>query len=500
MEQSYIRSIFSRLPRRCHSAAVMVLAGLAAGTAEPAFAQSLGATIPQYSGALDLSGEIATDQPNGATTTATNAFFQALGPNGRTCFTCHQPQDGWAMSDQHIRDRFNADPGEPLFAPIDGATCPTDDISTPEARLSAYSLLLDKGLIRIGLPMPASLQYKITHVQDASGCNTSTVTGLTSPTTGIVSTYRRPLPSTNLGFSSTIMWDGREPNLFTQAANATLIHAQAVAPPTAAQQQQMVSFEGCSTAMTAAACAAIPGGSGIFTAQDYDSRALYLNDGGASGGPIALSGQVAQFFIGINDPFGLNPQKTQFTPNVFTLFNAWGSLTGNSGEDTIRESIARGQTLFNTVSIKITGVAGLNDVLKENTIVGTCGTCHDTPNVGAHSVAMLMNTGVTGAGATQPPALLIGGLPVFTITCVAGPLAGQTLQVTDPGRATITGNCADLGKVKVPSLRGLAARAPYFHNGSAPSLFYVLDFYQKRFGFTLTEGQEGDLENFLNSL
>ena len=40
----------------------------------------------------------ATDQPGGATHTASNPFFQNLGTNGRTCFTCHQPQTGWTVS------------------------------------------------------------------------------------------------------------------------------------------------------------------------------------------------------------------------------------------------------------------------------------------------------------------------------------------------------------------------------------------------------------------
>ena len=55
---------------------------------------------------------------------------------------------------------------------------------------------------------------------------------LTSPSSGIVSTYRRPLPSTNLGFINAIMWDGREPSLESQAADATTGHAQATTPPT----------------------------------------------------------------------------------------------------------------------------------------------------------------------------------------------------------------------------------------------------------------------------
>jgi cytochrome c peroxidase len=55
----------------------------------------------------------------------------------------------------------------------------------------------------------------------------------------------------------------------------------------------------------------------------------------------------------------------------------------------------------------------------------------------------------------------ISGPPVFTIWCTKGPLAGKTLEVTDLSRATITGQCADIGKLKGPILRGLAARAVF---------------------------------------
>jgi hypothetical protein len=86
--------------------------------------------IPKLEIDLDPGGAIASFQPNGPTITANNAFFQDLGTNGRACFTCHQPQDGWSLSAQHARDRFYADPDEPLFRLVDGATCPSDDVST----------------------------------------------------------------------------------------------------------------------------------------------------------------------------------------------------------------------------------------------------------------------------------------------------------------------------------------------------------------------------------
>jgi cytochrome c peroxidase len=458
--------------------------------------------IPELQIDPDPSGAIATFQPNGPTITANNAFFQNLGTNGRTCFTCHQPQDGWTVSAQHVQDRFAANPTDPLFRLVDGATCPSDDVSTPLKQRQAYSLLLDKGLIRIGLQLPsaATLQFQILSVDDPYNCNTSPVTGLTSSTTGVVSLYRRPLPAANLGFLSTIMWDGREPSLFSQAVDATLIHAEASVPPTTAQQQQIVTFEGCTTADTTSLCASTPAGSGSLTAQIFDNAAGFLDAAGANGGPFTLAQQVAGFFIGINDPLGNNPTGAAFTSVVFDLFDAWATPSGNNEEMAARAAITRGQQVFNTIPINITGVGGLNDVLNQQSIAGFCGTCHDTPNSGNHSIKAPLNIGIADAGANSPPALDISGLPVFAVWCTSGPLSGQVFEVTDLGRAMITGQCADIGKLKGPILRGLAARAPYFHNGSAATLLDVVNFYDQRFSIGFTDQQKSDLVAFLNSL
>ena len=142
----------------------------------------------------------------------------------------------------------------------------------------------------------------------------------------------------------------------------------------------------------------------------------------------------------------------------------------------------------------------MNDALNQPSIAGFCGTCHDTPNIGNHSVKAPLNIGVANAGAASPPALDISELPVFTLWCISGPLAGQIFEVTDPGRALITGKCADIGKLKGPILRGLAARAPYFHNGSAATLADVVEFYNQRFDIGFTDQQKADLVAFLSSL
>jgi cytochrome c peroxidase len=129
--------------------------------------------IPRFEAEADPSGKIATFQPGGPTFTALNPFFQNLGTNGRTCFTCHQPQSGWTVSAAGVHARFDASGGtDPIFRLIDGATCPTDDVSTLAAKREAYKLVIAKGLIRIGLAMPAAnLQFAVTFAvrSDQSG-------------------------------------------------------------------------------------------------------------------------------------------------------------------------------------------------------------------------------------------------------------------------------------------------------------------------------------------
>jgi cytochrome c peroxidase len=91
-------------------------------------------------------------------------------------------------------------------------------------------------------------------------------------------------------------------------------------------------------------------------------------------------------------------------------------------------------------------------------------------------------------------------LPVFTVACTAGPLAGQTFTVTDLGVAMITGQCADIGKTKIPVIRGIAGRSPYFHNGGATEITNLINFYNARFNIGLTAQQMSDLAVFLETL
>jgi cytochrome c peroxidase len=234
----------------------------------------------------------------------------------------------------------------------------------------------------------------------------------------------------------------------------------------------------------------------LITAQAFDYRAGLLNADGAKGGPVAIgTDAIPAFFIGINDPLGGNPFGTPFTPVVFRLFDAWAKPQANVFQDWLnaRASIARGQALFNSKPIAITGVAGLNDDLGVASIPGTCGTCHDSPGIGNHSFPAPLNIGV--GDLTSP--LDVSYLPVIALQ---NKTTHEIKRITDPGRAPITGLWKDIGRMKGPILRGLASRAPYFHNGSDDSLTDVIEFYEKRFNVGLSAQEKKDLIAFLSAL
>lgn len=397
----------------------------------------------------------------------TSLFFQSVGSNGRSCATCHLATDGWTFTPASAQQRFNATGGtDPLFRTNDGSNAPEADVSSVNARRAAYSMLLGKGLIRVGIGIPAGADFELVAVDDPYHHASSKELSL----------FRRPPPSTNLTFLSAVMWDGRETfhgqtihfDLDHQALDATTGHAQG-APLTAAQQDEIEAFE-----------------IGLYTAQIWDDAAGDLTARKARGGPELLS--TVPFFIGINDPLG---PPGGFNPVAMTTFASW-AVEGDSDEDgraAARASVVRGETLFNTKPISIDGVRGLNP--NGPAIAGTCTTCHNAPEVGDHSVALPLDIGLTDASRRTPD------LPLYTLRNLA---SGQTFQTTDPGRALITGKWADRSRFKGPILRGLSARAPYFHNGSAATLDQVVDFYASRFSVAFSADERHDLVAFLHTL
>ncbi len=386
-----------------------------------------------------------------------NAFFQSLGTNGRTCNSCHQAKEGWSVLPKKLQERFDATGGlDPIFAPHDGANAPNLDVSTVEARRVAYSMMLSRGTIRVGLPVKPTSDFTLVAVDDPYGWASATQLSL----------FRRPLPTTNLRFLTVVNWDGRNTptpddagirlGLKNQSNGATVGHAKAAAPIDDATRESIVGFE-----------------VGLTTAQSRHEDVGSLSADGATGGPAALASQP--FAIGMNEP-----SAPDFTNRVFTLYDAWANGGTRCSNESARRDIADGQRVFNEKKFDIGGGR-----------TGTCSGCHSLPNVGASSSFKFFDVGVSAASRRT------ADQPLYTFQNIE---TGETIQTTDPGRALISGKWADMNKFKAPSLRGLAARAPYFHDGSAKSIQAVVEHYKNRFGINFRDSERKDLITFLESL
>jgi len=76
--------------------------------------------------------------------------------------------------------------------------------------------------------------------------------------------------------------------------------------------------------------------------------------------------------------------------------------------------------------------------------------------------------------------------------------------------AMTTGRYEDIGRFKVPQLRGLSRNAPYFHDNSAATIEEVVDYFNsdaynrsrdgRRFPIRLTPRERHDLLQFLKAL
>jgi hypothetical protein len=346
---------------------------------------------------------------------------------------------------------------DPLFAAVDGSNCP----NLPQDKEESHSLLLERGLIRIVLPWPPTTasgqivkpDFRIDVVRDPTGCNKNP---------GSISVYRRPRVAANLKYivlpaGDILMADGRERTLESQATSAALTHEQASAAPTRMQLRQIEDFE-----------------RQLFMAQQWDVLGGLLDEPG--GPPLLGADNLARGVAGA----GIVPAAS----NLAASFDPWRNATNLAiRQRAFRESVLRGVGLFASREFRLADGSE-----------GTCSTCHQ-PGIN-HSI---------DAGTTNlPTAKESPELPLFRITCAVSapphPQLGRNFLTQDPGRALITGRCADVGSIVMQQFRGLAARAPYFANGSARDLSELVDFFDRRFKIGLTDKEKQDLISFLSIL
>ena len=218
---------------------------------------------------------------------------------------------------------------------------------------------------------------------------------------------------------------------------------------------------------------------GVFDTGNLPNNFPFLNRAGT-----AATFSTALFGVGLLNSCGAKggPGNLSAQPPVFgrfDLYDAWlnlppGSCTTRSA-DRKRAQIARGQQLFNA----------------ENRGGRSCRGCHSAANNGSSASGALFDI------RTSRPEFRKAGMPLYTLE---HKVTHERRETTDPGRALRTGRWEDLDRFKTPSLRGLVARAPYFHNGIAATLEDVVIHYEVALDFEFTPQQRADLVAFMEAL
>lgn len=140
---------------------------------------------------------------------------ETFGGNGRTCLTCHSRESG-TISPPDAQKRFVTNRHDPLFL----------HDATDDGRGHGLQRFLTEGTILVEIPLPNNVRL-------ADDPNARTVM------------LRRGIPTTlnTPALDPVLMWDGREPNLTSQARNAVLGHAQATQHPTPSDLEAIAQFQ-----------------------------------------------------------------------------------------------------------------------------------------------------------------------------------------------------------------------------------------------------------------
>jgi hypothetical protein len=440
--------------------------------------------------------------------TKTHPFFSARDSNGRACVTCHQPASAMSLSAELAQQRWDATNGkDPLFAAIDGSNCP----DLPQGKRDSHSLLLNKGLFRVALPWPpvradgtpVEPEFDLEVVRDPTGCNLNSEHGLKSSEPR-VSVFRRSRMTANLRYLSTPKYPWYNSKTMAPLDRDPVTGDNSSMAMTADGRATSVAFQTHNAGRTHMGLLKSWSDAQIRSIEDFTARvhaaAHYSNGAGnlaEPGGPRALGIDAVKF--GQSHING-NDRDT----GVFFFFDQWkpgGSHAGASKEQKeFRESVARGYDAFFGKPFWISETYGLNTLRLGNPYKNTCSFCHTVQLMGIDAVPGWMDLGTQNF----PHAENSDDLPLFKVTCKASanphPYLGRTIYTHDPGRALQSGRCDEVGAITMQQFRGIAARSPYFSNGSAATLMGVIDFYDRRYRIGFSEREKQDLVNFLSVL
>ncbi|WP_437867246.1 cytochrome c peroxidase [Sorangium sp. So ce363] len=381
--------------------------------------------------------------------------------NGRSCATCHVPEDNFTLTPDHVARLLETNPDDPLFNAID-ADDPTAEKLTFEH--------LKKGLVRVWLTLPDNVDL----IDDEGNVIT--------PGDRKLFVWRGVPSIADSALTAPFQLDGRMKTLEDQAQGAITGHSEGGEAPRS-ELERIAAFErdvfssnrarsvaevlaGGGAPESApdvedeldltpteergrevykAICAACHGGGNQATIVDRDIHDLAF--------PVIKPDGTVLYEVPATDPptpvLAAQP-KNEFL-NIGSAYETFmGQLDPDSHVFTRDVSFPRYRYRFYTDDSRREIAADLPP----------------TPPPGFDD-----DPGGDGDPAGLNDELDSDGNPV------AGPNFGLQLFSADPGRSMITGSPNDFEAFDVPTLRGIGKTAPYFHDNAADTLERVVDVY-----------------------
>jgi cytochrome c peroxidase len=398
--------------------------------------------------------------------------------NDRSCASCHVPEDNFTLTPEHVERLYRKNPNDPLFSAIDA-----DD---PNAKVLTFDHLR-KGLIRVGLTLPANMDL----IDDAGKVIT--------PNDRLINVWRSVPSIADSSFTAPYQLDGREGTLASQAQGAINGHSQGLTTPLT-ERQRIAAFE-----------------SSIFSSDRAGTVADAL-----------LRGVLPEKIPDVEDKLVLTAQETRGREVYEQVCAAChGGVTKNVIVDRTVHKMAfptlkpDGTVLFPPVPPDQTSGAFVMPVYAEQPN-------NEFINVGSAYENYLAHVDATEhvsftkdlsfpqyrfrfykdatrkeVVAELPPKLPrnpdFPDNPFFLAfdengNFILGPNQGSQLYSTDPGRAAITGDPYDFEAFDIPTMRGIAKTAPYWHNNISETLEDVVELYSdhllSKFPTLTQEGQK----------
>jgi hypothetical protein len=405
--------------------------------------------------------------------------------NGRSCATCHVDGNHFTLLPSDAQARLAANPGDPLFNPIDA-----DD---PTAATPTYEHL-KLGLVRITLKLPDNMD-----LINADGSQVVT------PPDRTFSVWRGVPTVENTFYTAPYQYDGRFPTFQIQAQGAITAHSQGPQEPQALLDL-IAGFESTVYSSDRAKSVAEQVAQGVPT-----DKLQNPEDSDTSNGNVVYVRACKPCHGGAKDNTIVNRAVINDGFNLFSTLvqtQAGTLVTGGAGPVALKQD---GTVLFrhvpdpndSTKTIIVTvadpqpndeflnlGFAGLSAFGQQGINVPIGPDPSNPHRLFNASVSLphyryrFYTDGTRTTQVTDLPPIPQPGFPLATTfdangLPICGPNFFQQAFSTDPGRAGITGNPEDFEAFDIPQLRGIAKTAPYFHDNSHATLADVIDTYSR---------------------